>query len=159
MYEQPSWYDTSDHSDGPGSFGHVYFHNIQASSIPKDRYYDHSSDALFDICCNAKMIWIHNLSLDYVPGEDGSASNLVSIGPKSQVIPVGGIGDRNRGPVKELFAPNSCPVVEELKLENVSVCGVTLKQEDLHRLIKIKKSGENGCSGYGILNSMYLKPI
>jgi hypothetical protein len=151
MYEQPSWYDTSDRSDGSGDFGRVYFRDIQASPIPHDRYYDHSSDTLFDICCNAKMISIRDLSLDYVPGEDKSASKLVSIGPKSQVIPVGGIGDRNPGLVKELFAPDSCPKLEELELQNVTICGVTLEPDAIRRLIRIKQVGEDCCSGYGIL--------
>ncbi len=164
IYEQPSWYDVRDRSAGPGRLGRIFFRDILVGPFDLAGYYDRSSDALFDIGSDVELLSVRGVEYPEPPGSGGSAPYLVGIGPKSTVIPVGGVGDCNPGPFKDLFNPESCPVVDRLEIAGVRVAGRRLGADEIARLVNVRSRLPQElpvvtdmmpeCSGHGTLRAL-----
>lgn len=117
MYDQPNLdKPEEDHADPIGRMSELYFSDMTVDGIPRSRYYDKSSDAVFDICADVETLSIRNLRLNYTPGENETVPYLVSVGPKAMTWPRGKAPDAGW---KEVFNPNANPVLESLTLRDI----------------------------------------
>jgi len=64
---------------------------------------------------------IERVFLNYPLSNHEFAPYLISIGPKTLVIPRGGAGDLTQAGVKELFNPHASPVIDGLTISGVHV--------------------------------------
>jgi hypothetical protein len=117
MYDQPNIRCVGD--DFAGDLGickDLFFEDFDVLGIDLSKYYDKSKHAAFELCEHADGLYFENIRLAYRLGAINMPKHLLSVGPKSMILPKPFVDPPFP---QEIFDPSRCPKANRVSFNDI----------------------------------------